>query len=178
MILIDANLLIYAIAADSHHRRKARRWLEEVLSGTTRIGLPWIVLLAFLRITTREGILVRRLTPAAAIEYVDSWLARHFFSGGIMPSHDLLLHYQRDLVLVDRWALDGTHYERTANAWLENLDGRSEEARSALAGGCRDTREAALQLATWRLFFMACAELWGYRRGREWLVSHYLFELR
>jgi hypothetical protein len=76
VILIDANLLIYAIDADSHHHRKARRWLEEVLSGTARVGLPWIVLLAFLRITTREGILVRRLTSAAAIEYVDSWLAQ------------------------------------------------------------------------------------------------------
>ena len=76
MILIDANLLIYAVDADSHHHRKASHWLDEMLSGTTRIGLPWIVLLAFLRVTTREGILVRTLTPAAAIAYVDSWLAQ------------------------------------------------------------------------------------------------------
>ncbi len=76
MILIDANLLIYAIDADSPHHRQASRWLEEVLSGTTRVGLPWVVVLAFLRITTREGILVRTLTPDAAIAYVDSWLAQ------------------------------------------------------------------------------------------------------
>ena len=76
MILIDANLLIYAIDADSPHHREARRWLEEMLSGTTPVGLPWIVLLAFLRITTREGILVRTLTPDVAIAYVDAWLAQ------------------------------------------------------------------------------------------------------
>ena len=76
MILVDANLLIYAVDADSHHHRRARRWLEATLSGTTRVGLPWLVLLAFLRITTREGILLRTLTPAAAIGYIDSWLAQ------------------------------------------------------------------------------------------------------
>ena len=115
-----------------------------------------------------------------AYPYVDSWLAQRFFSGGIMPSHDLLLHYQRDLVLLDRWAVDGTHYERTANAWLDNLDAHRDAALAALAapGGAGGKRAATLQLATWRLFFMACAELWGYRGGREWLVSHYLFEPR
>ncbi|MCX6543752.1 MAG: type II toxin-antitoxin system VapC family toxin [Acidobacteria bacterium] len=76
MILIDANLLIYAIDADSHHHGVAKAWLEETLSGTDRVGLAWIVLLAFLRITTREGILARTLTLAAAIGYVDSWLAQ------------------------------------------------------------------------------------------------------
>ena len=75
MILVDANLLIYAIDADSHHHRRARRWLEHVLSGTTPVGLPWLVVLAFLRITTREGVLVRTLTPAASLRYIDSWLA-------------------------------------------------------------------------------------------------------
>ncbi len=115
-----------------------------------------------------------------AYPYVDSWLAQRFFSGGIMPSHDLLLHYQRDLVLLDRWAVDGTHYERTANAWLDKLDAHRDAALAALAapGSAGGKRAAARQLATWRLFFMACAELWGYRGGREWLVSHYLFEPR
>lgn len=112
-----------------------------------------------------------------AYPYVDSWLAQRFFSGGIMPSHDLLLHYQRDLVLLDRWTVDGTHYERTANAWLDNLDARRDDARAAL-GSEGGSRAAALQLANWRLFLMARAELWGYRGGREWLVSHYLFEPR
>ena len=76
MILVDANLLIYAIDADAPHHARARRWLESALSGTTRVGLPWVVLMAFLRVTTREGILVRPLSPRAALDYVDSWLSQ------------------------------------------------------------------------------------------------------
>lgn len=76
MILIDANLLIYAVDSDAPHHKRARRWLEEVLSGSTPVGLSWAVLLAFLRVTTREGILVRPLDPAAACRYVDAWLAQ------------------------------------------------------------------------------------------------------
>jgi len=74
VILVDANLLIYAVDADAPHHARARNWLERTLSGTTHVGLPWIVLLAFVRVTTREGILVRPLTPRAATDYVDSWL--------------------------------------------------------------------------------------------------------
>lgn len=74
MILIDANLLIYAVNEDSPHHPAARRWLEETLSGTTRVGLAWIVLLAFVRITSRPGILRHPLSPEEALGYVDSWL--------------------------------------------------------------------------------------------------------
>jgi len=75
VILLDANLLIYAVNSSSPHHHASRRWLEETLSGTTRVGLPWIVLLAFLRITTRGAIVERPLTPEGALAYVDSWLA-------------------------------------------------------------------------------------------------------
>jgi len=78
VILVDANLLIYAIDSDSVHHRQARRWLEEILSGTARVGLAWIVLLAFLRITSRRGIFRRPLSPKDALTYVDSWLAQPF----------------------------------------------------------------------------------------------------
>lgn len=74
MILIDANLLIYAINADSPHHERARPWLERVLSGSAPVGLPWIVILAFVRITTRAGIMGRPLAPPDALAYVDSWL--------------------------------------------------------------------------------------------------------
>ena len=74
MILIDANLLIYAVDADSPHHRPARRWLERTLSASDPVRLAWVVLLAFLRITTRPGILRRQLPPEDALEYVDSWL--------------------------------------------------------------------------------------------------------
>ena len=78
MILVDANLLIYAIDSDAPLHRPAREWLEGAFSGTTRIGLPWIVLLAFLRITTRPRILVRPLSLGEATDYVDSWLEQPF----------------------------------------------------------------------------------------------------
>ncbi|MCG6923772.1 MAG: type II toxin-antitoxin system VapC family toxin [Acidobacteria bacterium] len=78
MILVDANLLIYAIDSDAPLHRQAREWLEGALSGTTRVGLAWIVLLAFLRITTRAGILVHPLSLAEATDYVDSWLDQPF----------------------------------------------------------------------------------------------------
>lgn len=74
MILVDANLLIYAVNSDSDHHEPARAWLQEILSGTTRVGLPWSVLLAFVRITTRTGIFERPLSVERALAYVDSWL--------------------------------------------------------------------------------------------------------
>jgi toxin-antitoxin system PIN domain toxin len=76
VILVDANLLIYAIDRDSPHHREARIWLEEILSNTTPVGLAWIVTLAFLRVTTRAGIMHNPLPPERAIAYVDSWLAQ------------------------------------------------------------------------------------------------------
>ena len=75
MILVDANVLVYAVDSDSHHHRAARRWLEAAFSGTTPIGLAWVVLLAFLRLTTRPGILRKPLPPERAMAFVDEWLA-------------------------------------------------------------------------------------------------------
>jgi toxin-antitoxin system PIN domain toxin len=78
VILVDANILIYAIDADSPHHRSARRWLEEALSGTTPIGFAWIVVLAFLRLTTRSGILSKPLKAERAMAFVDEWLAQPY----------------------------------------------------------------------------------------------------
>ncbi len=80
MILLDANLLIYAVDADSAHHKPARRWLESALSGDTRVGLPWIVVLAFIRITTRSGILRKPLAIEQAIGFIDEWLAQPYVS--------------------------------------------------------------------------------------------------
>ncbi len=74
MILVDVNLLIYAVDSDAPHHPRARRWLEDTLSGGDHVGLAWVVILAFLRVTTRVGILVRPLDPDHALSYVDSWL--------------------------------------------------------------------------------------------------------
>lgn len=103
------------------------------------------------------------------------WMARHFFSGGQMPSHDLLLHFQDDLELERRWRVSGNHYRRTAAAWLARLDANREAVLESL-GRTYGHEEARLWLRRWRLFYMGCEELFGFARGTEWGVSHYLFQ--
>lgn len=110
--------------------------------------------------------------------YEDSWLAERFFTAGVMPSHDLLLHFQADLVLQRRWAQEGTHYARTLDAWLKRLDRREGEAMDILSRVYPNEREARVALANWRLFLIAATEVWNHSGGDEWIVSHYLFEPR
>ncbi|MDQ6638723.1 MAG: cyclopropane-fatty-acyl-phospholipid synthase family protein [Pseudomonadota bacterium] len=104
------------------------------------------------------------------------WMSRHFFSGGLMPSDDLALRFQDDLRLVRRWRWDGTHYQRTAEAWLCNMDRRRADLRpifTTFYGA-----DAEVWWMRWRLFFMSVAELFGHRGGQQWWVGHYLFERR
>jgi cyclopropane-fatty-acyl-phospholipid synthase len=105
------------------------------------------------------------------------WMAREFFTGGLMPSTSLLHSFQRDLLLTDEWHLSGTHYARTAEAWYANLMAARAPVR-ALFAETYGAAEAERRFQRWRVFFLACAELFGYRGGREWLVAHYRFRPR
>jgi len=108
-------------------------------------------------------------------EGVSNWMGRHFFTGGTMPSESLFSHFNDSLTIEQQWKVNGLHYWRTCEAWLNNLD----QNRAAILARFRPdlgAREAKISLQRWRMFFMACAELFRYRGGNEWFVAHYLFE--
>ncbi|MYB39513.1 MAG: class I SAM-dependent methyltransferase [Gammaproteobacteria bacterium] len=109
------------------------------------------------------------------------WMARHFFTGGVMPARDTLAHFQEHMRLTRTWEASGSHYQRTARAWLDNLDRNREAAGKALSMALPPGSEcdgAPVQLQRWRMFFMACEELFGWNGGNEWLVCHYRFQPR
>ena len=122
-------------------------------------------------------VFAHREAPYAFVERDPSdWMSRHFFSGGMMPSDDLALLCQDELRLAQRWRWDGTHYQRTAEAWLRNMDAQ----RAALWPLFERTYgvDAGVWWMRWRLFFMSVAELFGFDSGQQWWVSHYLFDKR
>lgn len=114
--------------------------------------------------------------PFEAVDAAD-WMARTFFTGGLMPSHDLFAHFQDDVRVEDHWWVPGVHYQRTSNAWLDNLDRHRDEVLRIFAGTYGDA-DARRWFVRWRLFFLCCAELFGYRHGSEWGVSHWRFAAR
>ncbi len=121
-------------------------------------------------------IFCHRTTP---YEYIDrgpsDWMSRHFFSGGIMPSADLPLRVGGDLAVEKHWQWNGDHYARTLRAWLQRMDSR----RSAVMPILESTygkEQADRWRMRWRIFFMACEELFAYNGGREWYVGHYLLK--
>jgi cyclopropane-fatty-acyl-phospholipid synthase len=103
------------------------------------------------------------------------WMAKYFFTGGIMPSNDLLLYFQNDLRIADHWQVDGKHYQQTSEHWLQNMDKHRADIEPILAA-TYGADQLKRWWVYWRVFFMSCAELWGYAKGREWIVSHYLFQ--
>jgi cyclopropane-fatty-acyl-phospholipid synthase len=108
-----------------------------------------------------------------AYEFAGTWAADRFFTAGRMPSHELLLRFQRDLTVRESWAVSGTHYAKTLAAWLARLDANADRAQVVLAGTVGD-RRAARALAGWRLFLLSTEQMWGWHDGQEWMVSHHL----
>jgi cyclopropane-fatty-acyl-phospholipid synthase len=140
---------------------------ERLMAGIARWLRPGGML--FVHIFTH-----RRLAYHFVARNETDWMARHFFTGGQMPSHELLTRFQESLSLVSDWTVSGTHYQRTAEAWLRNMDANRDEILPLF----RDTygpENAGKWWSYWRVFYMSCAELWGFRGGEEWIVSHYLF---
>lgn len=115
-------------------------------------------------------------TLAYKFEVIDEtdWMSKYFFTGGIMPSDDLLFYFDDDLVKEQHWKVSGMHYSKTSEAWLENMDAHKAEIMP-LFEKTYGKDQATKWWVYWRIFYMACAELWGFNNGDEWIVSHYLF---
>ncbi len=116
---------------------------------------------------------------AYPFEVVDDtdWMAKYFFTGGQMPSHDLFLYFQKDFQIRNQWVVNGNNYALTSEAWLSNMYKNKEEVLQILSE-TYGKDQAVKWFVYWKTFFMACAELWKYKNGEEWIVSHYLFDKR
>ena len=102
------------------------------------------------------------------------WMSKYFFTGGIMPSDDLLFYFNDDLRVEKHWHVSGLHYSKTSEAWLKNIDNHKQQILP-LFEKTYGANQALKWWVYWRIFFMACAELWAFNNGEEWIVSHYLF---
>jgi cyclopropane-fatty-acyl-phospholipid synthase len=113
---------------------------------------------------------------AYKFEVIDEtdWMSKYFFTGGIMPSDDLLLYFNEHLGIEKHWHVSGKHYSKTSEAWLQNMD-RNKNLIMPLFEKTYGKEQATKWWVYWRIFYMACAELWGFKNGEEWIVSHYLF---
>jgi len=121
-------------------------------------------------------IFVHRSTPYQF--NTDNWLSRYFFTGGNMPSSDLLLYFQDKITLQQMWSVNGNHYSRTAQEWLHRMDENWEKIIRIFHSskkGC-SWKEAEQYARMWRVFFVAVEETFKFNRGEEWFVAHYLFQ--
>ncbi len=119
----------------------------------------------------------RKLSYLYEVKDESDWMSKYFFSGGIMPSDHLLLYFADDFKISNHWRVNGVHYGKTAEAWLNNMD-QNRKLIMPLFEETYGVENALKWWVYWRIFFMACAELWKYKNGNEWFVSHYLFENR
>ena len=145
------------------HMRNYKKLLKKIASSLNNNGK------LFIHIFSHE-ILVYPFENAGA----GDWMAREFFSGGMMPSHNLLLYFQDDLNIEETWRLSGTHYEKTSLAWLRKMDSNKQKIIKIFEKTYGPDK-ARIWFQRWRIFFMSCEKLFGYNDGREWGVSHYRF---
>lgn len=109
-------------------------------------------------------------------EGADNWMGRHFFTGGTMPSANLFGQFDEDLRIVQQWRVSGLDYWRTCEDWLKNLDRSRGELLRVLRPHHANDTNARVALQRWRMFFLACAELFRFEDGGRWQVAHYRFE--
>ena len=147
------------------HMRNYKKLLSKVSSWLNDDGK------LFIHIFTHQSVVYPFENQGEA-----DWMAREFFSGGMMPSHDLLLHFQDDLIIDDVWSMLGTHYEKTSLAWVSKMDANKDSIMKIFLKTYGD--DAKLWFQRWRIFFMSCEKLFGYNNGSEWGVSHYRFNKR
>ena len=147
------------------HMRNYKKLLSKISSWLNNDGK------LFIHIFTHQSVVYPFENQGEA-----DWMAREFFSGGMMPSHDLLLHFQDDLIIDDVWSMSGTHYEKTSLAWVNKMDANKDSIMKIFLKTYGD--DAKLWFQRWRIFFMSCEKLFGYNNGSEWGVSHYRFNKR
>ncbi|MEK7485296.1 MAG: cyclopropane-fatty-acyl-phospholipid synthase family protein [Planctomycetota bacterium] len=145
------------------HMRNYQKLLHKIASWLSPTGLLFIHIFCH-----------REFLYLFEVRDESDWMSKYFFSGGLMPSEDLLLFYQAPFHLKAHWRVNGTHYQKTSEAWLTKLD-QHRKTVLEIFSKVYSSQEALKRFVYWRVFFMACAELFGYHQGKEWFVSHYLF---
>ncbi|KAH7523850.1 (S)-coclaurine N-methyltransferase [Ziziphus jujuba] len=105
----------------------------------------------------------------------EDWITRYFFTGGTMPSANLLLYFQDDVSVVNHWLVNGKHYAQTSEEWLKRMD-QSLSSIKPIMESTYGKDSAVKWTVYWRTFFIAVAELFGYNNGEEWMVAHFLFK--
>ncbi len=146
------------------HMRNYEKLLARVAAWLQTDGLLFVHIFAH-----------QRFAYPYEVRGATDWMAKHFFTGGIMPSDDLLFGFQKDLRIIDHWQLEGTHYRKTCEAWLQRMDAHREQILK-LFGDAYGEENRLRWFVRWRLFFMACATMFAYSGGSEWGISHYLFK--
>ncbi|MDF2455362.1 MAG: cfa 2 [Cytophagaceae bacterium] len=156
---------IVSVEMFEHMRNHAQ--LFEKISGFLKDGAKM-----FIHIFTHK-----ELTYLFEVKDDTDWMSKYFFTGGMMPSDHYLLYFQEHFKIKNHWRVNGTHYSKTSEAWLRKMD-QHKDIIMPLFEKTYGKDQAVKWRVYWRIFFMSCAELWGYDHGNEWFVSHYLFEKR